>query len=317
MSPLEAVLSAREAIRDRLVRTPVLRMDGADFDPRLDGLKLVFKLEMLQRTGSFKIRGVLNKLRRLSHGEKARGVVGMSSGNHAQALAYGAKLESVPALLVMPTYSVAYKVEATRALGAEVLQCDASDLLATYQDTARDRSMTPVHPFDDPLILSGAGTVGLELLEDAPDVDLVVVPAGGGGLLSGIATAVKETAPSAQVVGVEPSGACAIRKSLDAGRMVTLDKVETVADGLAPPFTGATVFDRIRRYVDDVAVVDDDAIVEALAPTLTKLRIVVEPSAVAGLAALLHGKVKPRPGSTVGVVLSGGNISTERLKQLL
>lgn len=314
---LDAVRSAEEVIRGRLVRTPTLRLDGVELDPRLEGLHLVFKLEMLQRTGSFKIRGALNKLHSLSAEEKARGVIGMSSGNHAQALAYGAKLEGIPAVVVMPTYSVAYKVEATKALGAEVLHCEASELLETYERVARERGMTPVHPFDDTFILSGAGTVGLELLEDAPDIDLVVVPAGGGGLLAGTATAVKETKPSARVVGVEPRGACAIRKSLDARRMVTLDKVETVADGLAPPFTGAIVFERIQRYVDDIRIVDDDEIIAALRLAIAKLRVIVEPSAVAGLAALLEGRIDVRPGTTVGVVLSGGNISTDRLKQLV
>ena len=317
MSELADIHAAQRVIAGRLVRTPVHRIAGADLGERLEGLNLVFKLEMLQRTGSFKIRGVLNKLRHLSREEKSRGVVGMSSGNHAQALAYGARLEDIPAVIVMPTYSVAYKVEATKALGAEVIHCEAADLLATYEKTASERGLTPVHPFDDPMIIAGAGTAGLELLEDAPELDAVVVPAGGGGLLSGVATAVKGSNSAVRVVGVEPQGACAIRKSLDAGGMVTLDSVKTVADGLAPPFTGANCLDRVQRFVSDVAVVNDEEIVEALRLAVVKLRVVAEPSAAAGLAALLQGRAGVSPGDTVGVVLSGGNINGERLKELL
>ena len=317
MSELAHIQAAREVIAGRLVRTPVHRIAGAELDERLEGLNLVFKLEMLQRTGSFKIRGVLNKLRHLTPEEKARGVVGMSSGNHAQALAYGARVEDIPAVIVMPTYSVAYKVEATKAYGAEVIHCEAADLLETYESTASERGLTPVHPFDDPMIIAGAGTAGLELLEDAPELDAVVVPAGGGGLLSGVATAVKASNSAVRVVGVEPQGACAIRKSLDAGRMVTLDSVKTVADGLAPPFTGANCLDRVRRFVNDVAVVNDEEIVEALRLAVVKLRVVAEPSAAAGLAALLQGRAGVSPGDTVGVVLSGGNINAARLKELL
>ncbi len=317
MSDLAPIHAAREVIAARLVRTPVQRIDGADLDPRLAGLRLVFKLEMLQRTGSFKIRGVLNKLAALTADEKARGVVGMSSGNHAQALAYGAGLEGIPATVVMPTYAVAYKVDATRAYGAEIVMCEANGLLACYQRVQDERGLTPVHPFDDPLIIAGAGTAGLELLDDAPELDVAVVSAGGGGLLSGMATAIRLTEPATRIVGAEPAGACAIRRSLDEGKLVFLDAVDTVADGLAPPFTGELVLDRIRRYVDDVIVVSDEQILEALRLAIEKLRVVVEPSAVAGLAALLNGKIDVAPGSTVGVMLSGGNINAERLKELL
>jgi len=314
---LEAVQAAQRTIAGKIERTPARKISGADLDPRLEGLELVFKCEMFQKTGSFKIRGVLNKLASLSAEEKARGVVAMSSGNHAQAVAYGARLEGVPAVVVMPTYAVQYKIDATRALGAEVVLCDAQELLATYARTVDERQATAVHPFDDPLVFSGAGTLGLEMLEDAPDLDAVVVCTGGGGLLSGVATAVKNLKPDARVVGVEPEGACAIRKSLDAGSMVTLDLLDTIADGLAPPFTGENVFARVRQYVDDVVLVSDDEIREAVRLVVERLRLVVEPSGGAALAAVLAGRVGVARGQTVAVTLSGGNVTAERLKQML
>ena len=317
VTQLEAVQAAQKAIAGKIERTPVRKVSGADLDPRLQGLELVFKCEMFQKTGSFKIRGVLNKLASLSPDEKARGVVAMSSGNHAQAVAYGARLEGLPSTIVMPTYAVQYKIDATRALGAQVILCEAQDLLATYMRRAQESDAVAIHPFDDPVVFSGAGTLGLELLEDAPDLNAVVVCTGGGGLLSGVATAVKTSKPDTRIVGVEPEGACAIRKSLDAGEMVTLDSVDTIADGLAPPFTGEKVMERVRQYVDDVVVVTDDEIRDAMRLIIERLRLVVEPSGAAALAGLLTGRVGVSHGDVVGVTLSGGNINAERLKQLL
>lgn len=312
---LRQILDAREAIRGRVVRTPVHRIDGARFG--LDGLELVFKLEPLQHAGSFKIRGAFNKLLSLGEEERSRGVVGMSSGNHAQALAYGARELGVPATIVMPDYSVEGKIRATRGYGAEVVVCPTAELKATYERLAKERGLTPVHPFNDEKIIAGAGTAGLELVEDAPDVSCAVVSVGGGGWISGVATAIKGLKPGVRVVGVEPEGAPVVRKSLDAGRMVTLDSVATIADGLAPPFTGDVVFGRIQRYVDDVVTVSDDEIRRALRALMEVGRIWAEPSAAACFAGLLAGKVSVEPGSTVAVMLSGGNISLERLTSVL
>lgn len=314
---LEAVQAARKTVSGKIERTPTRRIAGSDLDPRLDGLELVFKCEMFQKTGSFKIRGVLNKLASLSPEEKARGVVAMSSGNHAQAVAFGARMEGVPAAIVMPSYAVQYKIDATRALGADIVMCESRDLIATYMRTAQERDAVAIHPFDDPTVFSGAGTLGLELLEDAPDLDAAIVCAGGGGLLAGVATAIKNSKPDTRIVGVEPKGACAIRNSLDAGEMVTLSSVDTIADGLAPPFTGEHVMERVRQYVDDVAVVTDDEIREAMRLVIERLRLVVEPSGAAALAGLLTGRVGVSLGDVVGVTLSGGNVNAERLRQLL
>ena len=313
----EEILAARKVIDGRLVRTPIHTIDGGALSDSLAGRKLVFKLEMLQRTGSFKIRGVLNKLSRLSDDEKARGVVGMSSGNHAQALAYGASLEGIDATVVMPELSMDYKISATRAYGAKVELVPTKELLSTYERFHRERGLTPVHPFDDPYIIAGAGTAALELLDEIPKPDYVLAGVGGGGWISGTATAVKNQSPQAKVIGAEPEGACAVRRSLDAGRLVKLDSVQTVADGLAPPFTGEIVFDRIQRYVDDVILVSDDEILDATRRVIDALKVVVEPSAAACLALLLAGKLSPPEGSTIAVMLSGGNLSADRLRSLL
>jgi threonine dehydratase len=317
MTEFEAVLAAQRVIAGRLVRTPLHRLEGDLFSPKLAGVRLVFKLEMFQRTGSFKIRGALNKLASLSDEDKQRGVIGVSSGNHAQALAYGAKLENIPATIVMPDYSVPNKVAATRAYGAEVVIVPAAELLASYERMRDERGLTGVHPFDDPLIIAGAGTSALELLEDEPNLDLVVAGVGGGGWISGTATAVKGRSPGTRVVGVEPEGAPVVRRSLDAGELVRLDRVQTVADGLAPPFTGPIVFDRIQRLVDDVVLISDEAILAALKLIIEKVKAVVEPSGAACLAGLLSGKVPVQPGQTVGVLLSGGNVDAARLRELL
>jgi threonine dehydratase len=310
---LEEIVSAKQVIAGRLHRTPVAR---SSYLGERTGTRLFFKQEMFQKTGSFKIRGVLNKLHHLSEEEKRRGVIGMSSGNHAQALAYGSGLYGIPATIVMPGYSVASKVEATRRYGGQVHLTDEG-LMETCRRIQEERGLTLVHPFDDPKIVAGAGTAGFEIVEDVPDVEYVLVSVGGGGLISGVATAVKHKRPEAKVIGVEPEGAPVVSRSLAAGRMVTLDHIDTIADGLCPPFTGEVVFDRIRRYVDEVVTVSDAEILEAMRLILERTKVVAEPSAAASFAALLSGKVKPPAEAVVVCVLSGGNIDAARLKSLL
>jgi threonine dehydratase len=317
MTEFDAVLAARDVIAGRLVRTPVQRLEGELFSPALAGVELVFKLEMFQRTGSFKIRGALNKLASLPAEAKSRGVIGMSSGNHAQALAYGARLEGVPATVVMPDFSVPGKVAATKAYGATVILVPATELFATYERLRDEQGLAAVHPFDDPYIIAGAGTAAIELLEEEPDLDLAVAGVGGGGWISGTATAIKGRSARTRVVGVEPEGAPVVRRSLDAGKLVRLESVKTVADGLAPPFTGPTVFDRIQRLVDDVVLVNDAEIVTALKLLIERLKAVVEPSAAACFAGLLSGRIPVGPGQRVGVLLSGGNVDAARLSELL
>lgn len=312
-SEFDAIVSAREVIAGRLHQTPIA---GSTCLGERTHTRLFFKQEMFQKTGSFKIRGVLNKLDSLSDEEKRRGVIGMSSGNHAQALAYGAGLYGIASTIVMPATSVASKVEATRNYGGQV-HLTEEGLMETCRRIQQERGLTLVHPFDDPMIVAGAGTAGLEIVDDVPDADYVLAGVGGGGLISGVATAVKHKRPEARVIGVEPEGAPVVSRSLKAGKLVTLDKIHTIADGLCPPFTGEIVFDRIQRYVDEVVTVSDPEILEAMRLILERTKVVAEPSAAASFAALLSGKVKPPAGAIVVCVLSGGNIDAGRLKALL
>jgi threonine dehydratase len=316
MVTLQDIHDARAILGSRLHRTPVLTATtlGA-----MAGVELLVKAELLQRTGSFKPRGVLTKLASLTPEERARGVIGISAGNHAQALAYGAAREGIACTVVMPATAVASKVAATRGYGAEVVLHGATTIeaFAEYDRLRTTRRLVAVHPFDDPHVIAGQGTVGLEILDDVPDVDAVVVPVGGGGLIGGIATALKERRPDVRVVGVEPDGAPSLRCALDAGRVVPLPSVQTLADGLAAPFAGPLTLDIAQRYVDDVVLVSDDEIAEALRLTLERTKLQVEPAGAAGVAALLARRCGVRPGARVVAVLSGGNVDRARLKEIL
>jgi len=310
---LNDVLAARDVIGRRVHRTPVAQSTflGARADVRLH-----LKLELFQKTGSFKPRGVLNRLHHLAPHEKQRGVITLSAGNHAQALAWAAGLAGLRATVVMPAGAVRSKVEAARGYGAEVVLTEG-DLLATCLALQKERDLTLVHPFDDPWIIAGQGTVGLEILEDVPDVEAVIVGVGGGGLLSGIAAATKALKPGVRIVGVEPEGASAMTQSLARGEPVRLERVTTVADGLAAPFAGAHTLAHVRKFVDAMVTVPDQQIIEAMGLILERCKVLAEPAASAGVAALLSGKAGVRPGAAVVCVLSGGNIDRERLKNLL
>lgn len=316
MITLSDVRAAREVIGDRLHRTPVFTATTLG---EMAGVELLVKAELLQRTGSFKPRGVLNKLASLTPEQRARGVVGISAGNHAQALAYGATQEGIASTLVMATTAVPGKVAATRAYGAEVVLYGASNIEAfrEYDRLQEERGLVPVHPFNDPYVVAGQGTVGLEILEDVPDVEAVIVPVGGGGLIGGIAVALKEQRPQVRVIGVEPEGAPSLTRALAAGRVEPLASVQTIADGLAAPFAGDLTLEIARRYVDDVVVVSDAEIARALALTWERTKLSVEPAAAAGVAALLAGRCGLRPGARVVAVLSGGNVDRARLKDWL
>ena len=307
------ILNAREVIADRLHRTPVM---GSSYLGEQTGVRLYFKLELFQKTGSFKVRGVLNKLHHLSLEDKQKGVITLSSGNHAQALAWAATQSGISSTVVMPAYSQPGKIDATRKYGGEVVLTEG-DLLETCLTIQKERGLTLVHPFDDLRIIAGAGTVGMEILEDVPDVDVVVIGVGGGGLISGVAAAVKSENPQIKVIGVEPEGASAMTKSLQQGEPVHLDRVNTIADGLAAPFAGKHTLSHVQAYVDEIVIVSDQEILEAMGPVLERCKVVAEPSAVSTFAALLSGKLNLPQGSTVVCVLSGGNVSPERLKALL
>jgi len=310
---LNDVLAAREIIAGRVHRTPVTRSTYLGDQARV---RLYFKLELFQKTGSFKPRGVLNKLHHLSSPDKQKGVITLSAGNHAQALAWAARQENIRATVVMPATGLRSKIEAARGYGSEVVLAEG-DLLATCLRIQKERDLTLVHPFDDPHIIAGQGTVGLEILEDVPEVDAVIVGVGGGGLISGIATVIKEKKPAVKIIGVEPEGASAMTQSIQRGEPVRLDRTNTIADGLAAPFAGQHTLAHVQAHVDDMVIVSDQEIVEAMGLILERCKVVAEPAAAATLAGLLSGKINLPRGATVVCVLSGGNIDRERLKFLL
>ena len=309
------IRDAQDRLHGRVHRTPVL---GSRTLGERIGATALLKVEAFQRTGSFKARGVLNRLHHLSPDERERGLVTVSAGNHAQAVAWGAALEHVRAVVVMPEHASPAKVQACRDYGAEVvLHGDVFDAFARMEELRQQHGYTLLHPFDDPYVIAGQGTVGAELCDDVPDIDVVVVPVGGGGLLSGVAVAVRALRPRARIIGIEPAGAPAVRRALDAGEPVRLEKVDTIADGLGAPMTGPHVLEHVRAVVDDIVMVDDESIAGALRFLLERCKLLVEPAGAAGVAALLDGTVKVDAGARVAVILSGGNIDLPRLRTLL
>jgi len=316
MLDLAAIRDARERVANRIHKTPTLssRLLG-----ERAGVRLFLKCENLQKTGSFKVRGALNKLASLSDAERARGVVTVSAGNHAQAMAWAAQSAGVHAVVVMPKTASPTKVEASRGYGAEVVLHGASgnESFPHALELARDRGLTFVHPFDDERICAGAGTTGLELLEAVNDVDVVVVPIGGGGLISGIAVAIKESNPKIRVYGVEPTGAASTRLSLDSGRAMRLTSMNTIADGLAAPMTGELNYEIVKRYVDDVVVIDDEVIAEGVRQLVASAKLVAEAAGGAAVGALLAHAVPVREGERVVAIVSGGNIDAGKLASII
>jgi threonine dehydratase len=276
------------------------------------------KLELLQRTGSFKPRGAYCAIAGLTAEERSRGVIAVSAGNHAQAVAYGATLQGARSTVVTWKTASAVKLEAAAAYGADVLRLGDTPLeaFAEMERVREERGLVLIHPFDDPRVLAGQGTVGLELAEQAPDVTTVIVPIGGGGLIGGVALALRHALPGARIVGVEPEGAPTLTRALEAGKPVALEHVSTIADGLSAPFAGALTHAIVRDLVDEVVLVTDDEIREAMRILALRAKIVAEPAAAAGVAALLSGRADPKPGP-VAVIISGGNVAPELVASVL
>lgn len=310
---LNEIHAAQDVIRPHLHRTPVA---GSSYLGERIGATLFLKLEMFQKTGSFKPRGVLNNMHHLSDEKKRKGVISLSAGNHAQALAYAAGMSGIPATIVMPANAVQSKVDATRGYGGEVVLTHA-DLMETTLEIQRQRNLTLVHPFDDLNTIAGTGTLGLEVLDDVPNVDVVVVGIGGGGLISGVAAAIKLNNPNIRVIGVEPEGAPGMTRSLATGVPAHLDTLDTIADGLAAPFVGQHNLDHVQAFVDDVVLVSDAQIVQAMVMILERSKVVAEAAAASTYAALLSGKIPVTGNQTVVCVLSGGNVDVARLVELL
>ncbi|MDQ3692374.1 MAG: pyridoxal-phosphate dependent enzyme [Chloroflexota bacterium] len=312
---LADVLAAQARIRPYVHRTPLLRSSTLS---RMTSTVLSLKAENLQKTGAFKARGAVNAILQLTPEQRARGVVTMSAGNHGQGLAYAAALFGVRCVVFMPESAVPTKVEAIRAYGAEArFSTSMATVFATMDAYRHQHGLHFVHPFGDPMIIAGQATVALEILDDRPDLEAIVVPVGGGGLLAGIGLVIKELRPDVRVVGVEPEGAAAVSRSLAAGAPVTLERIETVADGLAAPFAAQITQDLIRAHVDDIVILSDDEIVQAMGTILDRTKLLVEPAGAASVAALLSGKAGVAHGAKTVAILSGGNIDREKLIRLL
>lgn len=310
---LDSIRAAAERIRPIARVTPLVDVSAAA------GRPLFLKCENFQPAGAFKIRGAFNMVAQLTDEQRRRGVITYSSGNHGQAMALAARQLGAPAVVVMPTTAPRNKIDGARSYGAEVILegTTSADRRKRAEAEATARGLTMVPPFDHDWIIAGQGTAGLEILQQQPDVAAVLVPIGGGGLVAGVAAAIKPVKPAVTIIGVEPAGAAAMKASIDAGRPVTLDRTQSVADGLMPVRPGDMTFAHVQTFVEAVVTVEDAAIVAAVLWLFERAKIVAEPSGAATVAAALAGLADAAAarGPTVAIV-SGGNMSAERLEDL-
>lgn len=312
--PIEAIRDAAARTGPHLHVTPMLssRILG-----ERAGVRLQLKCESFQKTGSFKPRGALNIVLSLPDDARARGLVTVSAGNHAQAVAWAARVAELPCTVVMPADAPRSKMDAVRGYGAAIVaHADRATLFDRLREEQSRTGATFVHPFDDPVGLAGAGTVGLEIVAQAPDVECVLVPVGGGGLMAGVACAIKALRPACRVVAVELSEGPGMTPALAAGKPVPVPRPRTLADGLTPPFVGALPLDVARTAVDEIVLVTEDEIMEAMRALLTRAKLYVEGSGAAATAALLAGKVRVPAGARVVSIVSGGNVDPERVAGL-
>ena len=322
--PLAEIEAARYRLVGRVHRTPLMSSaTAADWVTAATGVRiaddrLYLKPEQLQKTGSFKPRGMTNRIATLSDAAKARGVITLSAGNAGQAYAWAGRTAGVAVTVAMPAAAVRSKVDACLGYGARVVLHGAhvGETLAELERIRDAEGLEFVHPFDDPAVIAGNGSIGLELLEDQPDLDVVVVGVGGGGLISGVAAALKERRPGIRVYGVEPERSNAVSLAMRAGEIVRIHP-ESVADGLGAPFAGAWTLAMARHYLDDVILLDDPTILAGMRFAIERLKQVLEPAGSAALAATLAGRVPVRDGERVAVVLSGGNVEVDRIGELL
>jgi threonine dehydratase len=312
---IQDIRQAQERIKPYIRHTPLLRAEKIE---KVVGCQVYLKPETLQITGAFKIRGALNKSLSLSREEIANGMIATSSGNHAQGLAYAARLLGVKATLVVPVTTPKIKIENTEALGAEVILFDG-DTAARWKkvyEIAEKNKYAVVHAFEDPMVMAGQGTIGCEILDDLNDVDTVIIPMGGGGLISGIATAIKETKPSVRVVGAEPSLTPKYFHSRINKERTSLPLKNTIADGLRISVPGQNPYPIIEKYVDEIILVDDEHIIAGMRVLAKDAKLIAEPAASIGIGALLAGSVKVAPQEKVCVVLSGGNWDLSDLAEI-
>jgi threonine dehydratase len=311
---LDDFRTVRARIAPHIKHTPLLT--SRQLSER-SGHEVRVKAEMFQRVGSYKIRGPLNKFALMPDELKRRGVVCSSAGNHAQGVALAAKVHGIRAVVCMAVNATPAKIAATRAYGAEVVLHGTiwDEANEKAKELVRSEGLTYVHPFDDEQLIAGQGTLGLEIVEDWPEVDAVIVPIGGGGLISGVSMAVKSHNPRAKVIGVESSDGPAMQRSIAAGRLETID-CKTIIDGLRVRRVGEINFSVVQRFVDDIVALPDRDIFEAMIWVMERCKLVVEGAAAAPVAALLHGLIKLPPGSRVVTVLSGGNVNLDQLRGL-
>ena len=282
------------------------------------GATAFLKAELFQKTGSFKPRGALYAVSTLSPEQRAKGIVTMSAGNAAQAIAFAASAAGAKVTVAMPQSAPQLKVDATRGYGAEIrFAADMTGLRALVATLQQETGAYFLHPYDDDAMITGHGAVALEILEDVPDADLIVVGIGGGGLISGVATVAAAKRKGIRIVGVEPEGAPTMRTALDAGKPVALGSIKTIADGLAGPIAGTRGLEIVGRLVDDVVVIPDEVIVEGMRFLSERAKLVAEPAGAAATAALLAGRVKVRPGERVVAIVSGGNVDRKRFAELV
>ncbi|MGZ9160720.1 MAG: pyridoxal-phosphate dependent enzyme [Candidatus Limnocylindrales bacterium] len=322
--PIADIEAAADRLRGLVHRTPMLASTtAADLIQRTTGVRirddrLLAKAEHLQKTGSFKARGMTNRIATLPPDARARGAITLSAGNAGQAYAWAGRAAGVPITVVMPEGAVRSKVEACLGYGARVV-LHGAHVGETFAEMERIRDaegLTFVHPFDDPAVIAGNGTAGLEIVEDVPDVDVLVVGVGGGGLISGVAAAIKARRPSARVIGVEPEASNALSLALDRDEIVTIQP-HSVADGLGAPFAGRWTMAMARRHLDGIVLLDDPTILAGLRFALERMKQVLEPAGAAALAAVLSGRVPLHDGERVAVLFSGGNVDVSRIGELV
>jgi threonine dehydratase len=322
--PIGEIQAAADRLSGLVHRTPVFSSRTAAAWMRvatgasLGGDGLYLKAEHLQKTGSFKARGMTNRIATLAPEARERGAITLSAGNAGQAYAWAGRAAGVPVTVVMPAGAVRSKIDACLGYGARVI-LHGEHVGDTFAEMERIRDadgLTFVHPFNDPAVIAGHGSAGLELLEDVPDLDVLVIGVGGGGLISGVAAAVKAVRPSIRVIGVEPELANAVSLALERNEIVTIEP-RSVADGLGAPFAGTWTLAMVRRYVDEIVLLDDPTILAGLRFALERLKQVLEPAGAAALAAVLAGRVRIRDGERVAILLSGGNVEVGRLGELV
>jgi threonine dehydratase len=315
MVTLQTIKAARERIRDSIFLSPFVRSETFS---RLAGNSVFFKLENLQMTGSYKERGALNKILLLTDEERSRGVIAASAGNHAQAVAYHATKRGIAAQICMPLTTPLVKVSATRGYGAEVILA-GTNYDETCQEALRrceEEHLTFIHPFDDEAVISGQGTLGIEMLEQEPDVDILVVPVGGGGLISGVACAAKEINPKIRVIGVQTSKLPSMKAAIEKGEPVLLPPKVTIADGIAVRLAGSITYPLVKKYVDEIVTVDDEEIANAILLLLEKEKTLTEGAGAVATAAVLQRKIS-QSGKKVGVFIGGGNIDVSLLSRII